>query len=97
MRGYTVDKHGRTRIPVGMPENRPGAIEVDGDLYEERPVAIIRFETTSEPGVPYPEGEVDFGTFRLQARGEFVFSTVVTLNREQALALANAIKGQVDA
>lgn len=96
----TVDEYGRVRIPFGLPENRPGYIEVDGDLYAEGPVAILHFEAGSEPPnevVAYPEGEIDFGTFRLAFDGTARFVTGVTLNREQALALAAALVEKVKA
>ena len=91
------DEFGRVKIPFDETQNRPGEIEVDGDLYDSGPVAILHFRFTSEKAdyIETLANEIDFGTFRLNITGEASVETNVTLMPEQVELLIAALRWQI--
>jgi hypothetical protein len=88
------DEYGRVRLKLDESMNRPGVIEVDGDLDKDGPIVILRFEFASEPA-EYLEtlnNEIDFGSFRVAMQGPATVSGSCDLTKAQVEVLIEQLQ-----
>lgn len=90
-----VDEFGVWRIPLPTADsmNTAGGLEVDGDLFACGPCAILRFKLSSDG--PDGDGEIDFGSFRVNLAGVGTMHGSCILTEAEAHDLIEALASQV--